>query len=413
MRRSPSRHVVAALGLAALVLAGAAQGPGASAQTPSARYIVTTRSSAATVRQLALLQRSGRTVDERYSRVLHGFAATLTARDVRLLRADASVTAVTPDVRISVGSGATAAAPAVTRSATTAASTAVPWGLDRIDQRARTGNGRYRYDTTGAGVTVFVVDSGIRFSHREFGGRAVSGHDFVDSDSDAADCEGHGTHVAGTIGGKTYGVAKRVRLVSLRIFDCNGQGYLSDLVAALDWAVAHKPAGPAVLNFSGGGAVDSTADTAVSNTIKAGISVVVAAGNDTQPACDASPGRVPAALTVAASDQDDREAEFSDYGSCVDLFAPGVDVLSASVASDTASERMSGTSMAAPHVTGAVARYLQSHPGATPAQVSAGLTAVATRGALTLTETAPNRLLFTSRASLTYAPDRVRPGRRH
>jgi subtilisin family serine protease len=250
-------------------------------------------------------------------------------------------------------------------------------------------------------------------SHTEFGGRASHGYDFVGNDSNASDCTngtGHGTHVAGTLGGTTYGVAKQVKLVSLRVFDCDGNAYTSDIISALEWVVARKPAGGAVINFSGGGPEDDVTDAAFARTIRAGIPAVVAAGNDSRiNACDDSPAGVPAALTVAASDVNDRKASFSSFGSCVDLFAPGVSITSAGIASNTATATMSGTSMAAPHVAGAVAQYLQQQPKASPSQVSAVIVQRATRNKLTQVNQSPNRLLYTSNS---YRPGNVRVVRR-
>ena len=406
--------------VASTVMAGTglAQAPSASAAPASpGRYIIQTTSAAATAEQVAELRDSGSPIEARYSRVLTGFAGELSARQVRELRADASVTSVTRDLRISIDDTRVSRAQSNVSQPTVAQPTALaqaaaPWGLDRIDQRGVTGDGLFHYDTTGKGVTAFVIDSGIRISHTQFGGRASHGYDFVDKDTNASDCAngtGHGTHVAGTLGGSTYGVAKEVKLVSLRVFDCKGDADLSDVISALEWAVAHKPVGGAVINFSGGGPEDALAEAAFARTIRAGISVVVAAGNENIDACDDSPAGVPAALTVAASDANDREAAFSSDGSCVDLFAPGVNITSAGIASNTATAAMSGTSMATPHVAGAVAQYLQQHPKASPGQVSATIVQRATRNKLKLADPSPNRLLYTSN---TYVPTSVRVVRR-
>jgi subtilisin family serine protease len=400
MKTKTTRTTVALLSLAVLGATALTQGSAAvAAPMPAGRYIVSTKSTPATAAKVQQLRTSGTSVTARYSHVLNGFSGQFTAQQVRLLKADPAVTSITRDVRISVSD---------TRTLSRSQAAATPWGLDRIDQRATTGNGSYRYDTTGKGVTAFVVDSGIRLNQADFGTRARSGYDFVDSDMNASDCAGHGTHVAGTIGGTRFGVAKQVQLVSVRVFDCEGEGYMSDFISALDWVVAHRPSGPAVVNFSGGGPAYAPADTAVANTVKAGIPVVIAAGNDATPACGDSPGRVPQALTVAASDINDREAYFSDYGSCVDLFAPGVDIVSDSNASTVATETMSGTSMAAPHATGAVARYLQNHPQSTPSQVFAALVKAATPNTLRLTNSSPNRLLYLATPGAAYTPTNVR-----
>ncbi len=410
MTSNRTRTLATLISLTVLAGTGLAQVPSASAAPSSpGRYIIETTSSAATAEQVEELRDSGSPVEARYSRVLNGFAGELSARQVRELKADASVTSVTRDARISLddtrGSSNVQAASLAQASA--------PWGLDRIDQRGRTRDGLFHYDTTGKGVTAYVIDSGIRISHTQFGGRASHGYDFVDRDSNASDCAkgtGHGTHVAGTLGGSTYGVAKQVKLVSLRVFDCEGYAFTSDVISALEWVVARKPAGGAVINFSGGDAKDEVVDAAFARTIRAGISVVVAAGNDSRiDACDDSPAGVPAALTVAASDANDRKATFSSFGSCVDLFAPGVSIASAGIASNTATTTMSGTSMATPHVAGAVAQYLQQHPKASPSQVSATIVQRATRNKLTQVNRSPNRLLYTSS---TYVPSAVRVARR-
>ncbi len=319
-----------------------------------------------------------------YRRVLHGFAADLAPGRIAALRKDPRIKAVTPD------------------QVTTAADAALapPWGLDRIDQRTAAVDGSYTYDSTGAGVTVFVVDSGIRSSHTDFGGRVVSGHDFVDGDADASDCNGHGTHVAGTIGGAVHGVSKQVRLVSLRVWGCDGRGWMTDAIAAFDWAVAHKQ-GPAVINFSGGGEAYAAMDEATARASAAGIATVVAAGNDGADACSTSPARAPAAITVAAVQQGDSRAGYSNYGSCVDIFAPGSSVLSSTVDSDTSSGHLSGTSMATPHVTGVVAGHLQTHPSATAQQVWAAVNAAATPGAVTDARSEQAGLLYDAPAAPT------------
>jgi subtilisin family serine protease len=263
---------------------------------------------------------------------------------------DPKVESITPDERVH----------------TNGTQASAPWGLDRTDQRAKVGSEHtYGYDTTGAGVTAYVVDTGIRFSNRQFGGRAVSGYDFVDYDTRASDCDGHGTHVSGSIGGSSYGAAKAVKLVGVRVLDCEGSGWLSDVIAGIDWAVANHT-GPSVINLSLGGGYDWELNEAIERASAAGVTVVVAAGNDNDDACYYSPGSADSAITVAAIDASDRRASFSNWGSCVDMFAPGVNVKSAWWTSDDATTTLSGTSMAAPHVTGIVARYLQNHRTATP-----------------------------------------------
>lgn len=243
-------------------------------------------------------------------------------------------------------------------------------------------------------MTAFVLDTGIRSQHSQFGGRVSSGYDFVDGDRVASDCNGHGTHVAGTIGGSTYGAAKGVHYVAVRVMNCEGEGWVSDIIAGLDWVVAHRPAGPSLVNLSLGGDAYPALDQAVERTVAAGIPVVVAAGNSGGDACDESPARAPHAITVAATDASDDRPYWSNYGRCIDLFAPGVGIRSASNTSNSSTEVMSGTSMAAPHVTGVVARYLQAYPVATPAQVSTALLSAATRDKVKDTDGSPNRMLY-------------------
>lgn len=390
-----TKTVLAAVGLASIATTGLALPATASppADAPTTRYIVSTSSVASATDVARDLRRSGGDVDHVYSSVLPGLAATLTATQVRNLRADGDVTSVVPDQVFH----------------SSRVQTNPTWGLDRVDQRATKGTTTYHYDTTGNGVTAFVLDTGLRFGHAQFGDRALSGIDLVDYDDDASDCQGHGTHVAGTIGGSTYGVAKSVTLVGVRVLDCDGAGYASDIIEALDWVVAVKPDGPAVINMSLGGAAYAPLDAAVKSTVAAGVPVVVAAGNGDANACDQTPARVPEAITVAATDSRDERAWFSNYGRCVDLFAPGVDVRSASNDSDTATEVLSGTSMATPHVTGVVARYLQTHPSSTPAETTSALLRTATTHAVVDRAGSPDRLLYaTAPATAPGAPAKVK-----
>ena len=274
-----------------------------------------------------------------------------------------------------------------------------PWGLDRIDQRTLPLSTTYNYTATGAGVTAYIVDTGIRYTHTQFGGRAVFGFDSFGGTG--ADCHGHGTHVAGTVGGATYGVAKSVNLIGVRVLDCAGNGTNAGVIAGVDWVTAHHAAGaPAVANMSLGGAASAALDAAVANSIADGVTYAVAAGNGNifgigVNACNSSPARVPAALTISATDSNDRKAAFANYGDCVDWFAPGVSILSAWSTSNTATNTISGTSMATPHTAGVVALYLQGQPGASPADTRAALFAATTKSIVTSSNTVNNHLLFT------------------
>ena len=282
-------------------------------------------------------------------------------------------------------------------SVVTASQTNAPWGLDRLDQRALPLSTTYSAPTEAINVRAFIIDTGINKTHVDFGSRVVSGFDAISSGGDGSnDCNGHGTHVAGTVGGTTYGVAKGVTLVPVRVLDCNGSGAWSGVIAGLDWVASQHQAGQLdVTNMSLGGGASSALDTAVNNAITRGVTVVVAAGNSNANACNYSPARVSAAITVAASDRSDIRASFSNYGSCVDVFAPGVGIASTWIGATTATNTISGTSMASPHVAGLAALTLQLNGALTPAQVASAIATNATTGIITSAGTnSPNRLVF-------------------
>lgn len=264
------------------------------------------------------------------------------------------------------------------------------WGLDRIDQRSSSLDTKYNYNSTGAGVRAYVIDTGVN-AHSDFGGRVQNGWDFVDNDGNSSDCQGHGTHVAGTVASSTWGVAKGATVVGVRVLNCSGSGTNSGVIAGIDWVAANHVK-PAVANMSLGGGASTAVDNAVASLVSAGVTTVVAAGNDNANACNYSPARAPSAITVGSTAQGDARSYFSNYGSCVDIFAPGSSITSTSQSGG--STTMSGTSMASPHVAGVAALYLQANPNATPAQVEAGIEGSATTGAVSDVQGSPNLLAY-------------------
>ncbi|AXX54225.1 S8 family peptidase [Acinetobacter baumannii] len=269
------------------------------------------------------------------------------------------------------------------------------WGLDRIDQKALPLNSAYSYLQTGSGTTAYIVDTGILSSHQEFSGRVLSGYTAISDGNGTTDCNGHGTHVAGTVGGTTYGVAKNVNLVPIQILGCDGSGASSNVIAGLDWILKNGKK-PAVVNMSLGGATSSSLDSAVENLFNNGYVMVVAAGNSNTDACSSSPARVSKAITVAATDNTDTRASYSNYGSCVDIFAPGSQINSSWIGSNTATKILNGTSMATPHVAGVVAEMLQSTPTASPQTISTNLLNQASSNVVKNPSGSPNRLLYKS-----------------
>lgn len=267
----------------------------------------------------------------------------------------------------------------------------VRWNLDRIDQRDATLDNKYYYTNAAEDVTVYVIDSGINYTHDDFEGRATFGFDIFGEDG--ADCDGHGTHVAGTIGGKTWGVAKKSNLVSVKVLDCDGNSTTSRVIAGVNW-VTENASGPSVANLSLIGGGSYALDAAIRNSIESGITYVIAAGNSNADACSYSPARVGEGITVGATTSADARASYSNYGDCIDIFAPGSSVRSAWIGSNTTERTISGSSMAAPHVAGAAALYLQDNPQATPAQVNAHITDLSTRGIVSNSSSTNNHLLY-------------------
>lgn len=325
------------------------------------------------------------TVTKGFNGVLNGVVIKADATQLRQLSKNSNIKYIEQDQVVTV-----------TPPMTTAGDQASPtWGIDRVDQRNLPLDSNYHYDFDGSGVTAYVIDTGVRITHNEFGNRASHGYDFVDNDNDATDCNGHGTHVAGTIGGSAYGVAKNVNIVGVRVLGCDGSGSFSGVISGIDW-VKNNASGPSVANMSLGGGASQSVDDAVNNAVAAGVSFVVAAGNDNSNACNYSPARAADAITVGSTTSSDSRSSFSNYGSCLDIYAPGSSITSAWYNSDSSTNTISGTSMAAPHVAGAVALYLDEDPSLSPAQVDALLGNRASSGKVSDAKSgSPNELLFT------------------
>ncbi|MFD4626720.1 S8 family peptidase [Streptomyces sp. NPDC058475] len=374
-------------GLTALpAQAAPAAGKVLAADSPTAikgSYIVTLKKGAgfkaASSKGKGLIDEYGGTVKKTFGTALNGYTATLSAAEARRLAADPAVASVEQNQTVHL---------------TDTTQSSAPWGLDRIDQAALPLSGTYTYpDTAGSGVTAYVIDTGVRITHTQISGRASYGYDAVDGDTTASDGNGHGTHVATTIAGSTYGVAKKAKVVAVRVLDNNGSGTTAGVIAGIDWVTANHTT-PSVANMSLGGSASTSLDTAVANSIASGVTYAVAAGNSSANASSYSPARVSTAITVGATTSTDAKASYSNYGSTLDIFAPGSSILAGYNTSDTATATLSGTSMATPHVAGAAAVYLAGHTSATPAQVTTALVNGATSGVVTSAGTgSPNKLL--------------------
>ncbi|MCX4507950.1 S8 family peptidase [Streptomyces anulatus] len=393
-KRRIAGAIAAATTLALAVGAGAAL-PAQAAPAPEGRvlhagaagaipgsYIVTLKETAGFRASAAqgkkLIAGYGGRIERTYTSALNGYAAQLGSTAAKRLAADPAVASVEQNQKVH----------------STATQTNAPWGLDRIDQPNLPLNGTFTYpDSAGVNTTVYVLDTGVRITHQDIVGRASNGYDFVDNDNVAQDGNGHGTHVATTAAGTVYGVAKKAKIVAVRVLNNSGSGTTAGVIAGVDWITANHVAS-SVANVSLGGGPSTTLDNAVRRSIASGVTYSIAAGNSNAPASGFSPARVETALTVGATTRTDARATYSNHGPLVDLFAPGSDITAGWATSDTATYTGNGTSFAAPHVAGAAAVYLTNHPGSSPAVVGTALVNGATSNVLTGIGTgSPNKLL--------------------
>ncbi|MGH3762904.1 S8 family peptidase [Actinophytocola sp.] len=393
--------VALSVGLGATV-AQAAEGQilyAGSADAIEGSYVVVFKDSTMSARAVADQVAStaaeyGSEVSHTYRSALRGFAGTMSEQAARRLAADPGVAYVQQNRTVHL---------------TTDQPNPPSWGLDRVDQRDLPLDANYSYSTTASDVTAYVIDTGIRTTHQDFGGRATWGTNTT-GDGNDTDCNGHGTHVAGTIGGTSHGLAKEVDLVAVKVLNCAGSGSFAGVTAGIDWVTQHHTSGPAVANMSlGAQGSDAATENAVRNSINDGVTYGIASGNSNADACNFTPARVTEAITVNASTRTDARASFSNFGTCSDIFAPGQEITSAWNTNDTATNTISGTSMATPHVVGAAALYLAANPAASPAAVQDAMKAAATPDKITNPGTgSPNLLLFTGSGGTT-PPDGCDP----